>query len=85
MSLIALPNIKISIGFLLKMTNRSLTIGKLPLTIQCMIENALLHSILDTIFEQIERPSRVPQDDRKFDLLRGLLEIKKWGNIPKRS
>ncbi len=48
-----------------------------------MIENALLHSILDTIFEQIERPSQVPQDDYKFDLLCGLLEIRKWGNIQK--
>jgi hypothetical protein len=47
------PNIiKISIGFLPKMTNRSLIIGKLPLTIQCMIENALLHSILDIILDQ---------------------------------
>jgi len=36
------------------MTNKSLIISKLPQTIQCMIENALLHSILDTIFEQTE-------------------------------
>jgi hypothetical protein len=52
MYLITLFNIKISIGILSEMTNRSLIIGKLPLTILCMIENALLHSILDTISEQ---------------------------------
>ncbi len=48
-----------------------------------MIEKTLLHSILDTIFKQIERPWRVPQDDHKFDLLRGLLKIRKWGNLHK--
>jgi hypothetical protein len=57
------------------MTNRSLIIGKLPLTIQCMIENTLLHSILDTISKQIKQPWQVPENDCKFDLLRGLLEI----------
>jgi hypothetical protein len=46
-----------------------------------MIENALLHSILDTIFKQIERPWQVPQDDNRFDPLRGLLEIRKWGSL----
>jgi hypothetical protein len=49
-----------------------------------MIENTLLHSILDTIFGQIERPWRVPHDDRKFDLLCGLLKIKKWGTLQKK-
>jgi len=51
------------------MTNRSLIIGKLLHTIQCMIENTLLHSILDIIFEQIERPWRVLQDDSRFNPL----------------
>jgi hypothetical protein len=48
-----------------------------------MIENALLHSILDTISKQIEQPWQVPEDDNKFDPLRGLLEIKKWGSLQK--
>jgi hypothetical protein len=48
-----------------------------------MIENALLHSILDTISKQIERPWQVPQDDRRFDSLYGLLEIRKWGILEK--
>jgi uncharacterized membrane-anchored protein len=48
-----------------------------------MIENTLLHSILDIISEQIEWPWRVPQDDNKFDPLRGLLEINKWGILQK--
>jgi hypothetical protein len=48
-----------------------------------MIENTLLHSILDTIFKQIERPWQVPQDNSRFDLLRELLKIKKWGSLQK--
>jgi hypothetical protein len=48
-----------------------------------MIENALLHSILDTISKQIERPWQVPQDDYRFDPLYGLLEIRKWGILEK--
>ncbi len=48
-----------------------------------MIENALLHSILDTNFKQIERPWWVPQDDSWFDPLHKLLEIKKWGSLQK--
>jgi hypothetical protein len=48
-----------------------------------MIKNALLHSILDTIFEQIERPWQVLQNNNKFDLLCELLEIKKWNNLQK--
>jgi hypothetical protein len=83
MYLIALLNIKISIGFLPEMTNRSLIIGKLPLIILCMIENALLDSILDTILEQIEQPWRVPQDDHRINPLRGLLKKFKWGNLQK--
>jgi hypothetical protein len=47
-----------------------------------MIENPLLHSI-STIFKQIERPWKIPQDDNQFDLLRGLLKIKKWGILQK--
>jgi hypothetical protein len=65
------------------MKNRSLITSELPLTIQCMIENALLHSILDTIFEQIKQPWRVFENDRRFDPLSGLLEIKKWGSLQK--
>jgi hypothetical protein len=57
--------------------------GELLLIIQCMIENTLLHSILDTISQQIERPWQVPQDDHRFDLLCGLLKIRKWGNLQK--
>ncbi len=72
-----------SIRFLTKMTNRSLITGKLSLTIQCTIENKLLHLILDTIFEQIEQPWQVLQDDSLFNPLRGLLKIKKWGNLQK--
>jgi hypothetical protein len=34
------------------MTTRALISNEIPLTIECMIENALLHSILDTIFEK---------------------------------
>jgi hypothetical protein len=48
-----------------------------------MIENTSLHSILDTIFEQIKRPWRFPQDDNRFNPLRGLLKIKKWGTLQK--
>jgi hypothetical protein len=48
-----------------------------------MIENALLHSILDTISEQIKQLWRVPQDDRRINPLHGLLEIFKWGNLQK--
>ncbi len=61
------------------MTNRSLITSKLPLTIQCMIENALLHSTLDTI----KQPWGVPQYDNKFDPSCGLLEIRKWGSLQK--
>jgi hypothetical protein len=43
-----------------------------------MIENALLHSILDTISKQIKQPWQVLQDYNQFDPLRGLIEIKKW-------
>jgi hypothetical protein len=48
-----------------------------------MIENALLHSILDIIFKQIKQPWQVPQDDHRFDPLHGLLEIMKWGILQK--
>jgi hypothetical protein len=48
-----------------------------------MIENALLHSILDTISKQIEQPWQVPQDDSRFDPLCELIEIKKWGSLQK--
>ncbi len=48
-----------------------------------MIENTLLHSILDTISKQIKQPWQVPENDCKFDLLRGLLEIRKLGNLQK--
>ncbi len=65
------------------MTNRSLIIGKLPRTIQCMIENALLHSILDIIFDQIEQPWRVPKDDHKIQPFTSLLKIKKRGSLQK--
>lgn len=64
------------------MTNRSLIISGLPFTIQYMIKNTLLHSILDTIFEQIKWPWSVPQDDNQFDS-NGLIEIRKWGNLQK--
>jgi hypothetical protein len=77
---IALPNFKISIGFLLKMTNISLIIGELPLTIQCMIENTLLHSILDTIYEQIVWPWGIRKNGCKFDPLYKWLEFRKWGS-----
>jgi hypothetical protein len=66
------------------MTNKSLITGELPLTIQCVIEKTLLHLILDTIFKQKEQPWQVPQDDRKFDLLCGLLKIRKWGSLQKK-
>ncbi len=65
------------------MTNRSLITGKLLLTIQCMIENELLHLILDTISKQIEQPWQVPQDNNRFNPLHGLLEIRKWGSLQK--
>jgi hypothetical protein len=65
------------------MTNRSLITSELSLTIQCMIENALLHSILDTIFEQREWPWRVLKDNHRFNPLHGLLEIKKWDSLQK--
>jgi hypothetical protein len=42
------------LDFFQTMTNKSLIFGKLLLTIQCMIENVLLHSIFNIIFEQIE-------------------------------
>jgi len=45
------------------MTNRSLITNKVPFIIQCMIENTLLHLILDTISKQIEQPWQVSQDD----------------------
>jgi hypothetical protein len=48
-----------------------------------MIEIVLLHSILDTIFEQIKQPWRILENDCRFDPLSGLLEIKKWGNLQK--
>jgi hypothetical protein len=48
-----------------------------------MIENELLHSILDTISKQIKQPWQVPQDDNSFNPLHGLLEIMKWGNLQK--
>jgi hypothetical protein len=38
---------------------------------------------LDTISKQIEQPRQVLQDDGKFNFLRGLLEIKKWGSLQK--
>jgi hypothetical protein len=44
-----------------------------------MIENALLHSTLDTI----KQPWGVPQYDNKFDPSCGLLEIRKWGSLQK--
>jgi hypothetical protein len=62
------------------MTNISLIIGKLPVTIQCMIENALLHSILDTISKQIEQPyGEFLKMIIDLTLLFKPLEIKKWG------
>jgi hypothetical protein len=67
------------------MINRPLIINKLLFTIQCMIENALLHSILDINFEQIKWPWLIPQDDNQFDLLHELLKIRKWGNLQKRQ
>jgi hypothetical protein len=48
-----------------------------------MIENALLHSILDTIYNQIKQPWGVPQYDNRFDPLHGLLKIRKWGSLQK--
>jgi hypothetical protein len=36
-----------------------------------------------TKFEQIKWPWWVPQDDNRFNLLQGLLEIKKWGSLQK--
>ncbi len=65
------------------MTNRSLITGKLPFTIQYMIENALLHSILDSIFKKIERPWWGPQNNNRFNILCRLLEIRKWGSLQK--
>jgi hypothetical protein len=65
------------------MTIKSLITSELPLSIECMIENALLHSILDTTFEQIKWPWWVPQDDNQFDPLCGLLRIRKLGTLEK--
>jgi hypothetical protein len=48
-----------------------------------MIENASLHSILDTISKQIKQPWQVLQDDNLFDPLCGLIEIKKWESLQK--
>jgi len=42
-----------------------------------MIENTLLHSILDSISKQIEQPWQVSQDGSRFDPLCELIEIKK--------
>jgi hypothetical protein len=50
-----------------------------------MIENALLHSILDTIFKQIKQRRQVLQDDNLFDPLCGLIEIKKWESTKRQS
>ncbi len=65
------------------MTNRSLIYGKLLFIIQCMIENALLHSVLDIISKEIKQPRQVLQDDNLFDPLWGLIEIKKWESLQK--
>jgi hypothetical protein len=67
------------------MTNRSLITSKLLFIIQCMIENALLHSILDTIFKQIKQRRQVLQDDNLFDPLCRLIEIKKWESTKRQS
>jgi len=56
------------------MTNISLIISKLLLIIQCMIENALLHSILDIISKQIKQSWQVLQDYDHFDPLCKLME-----------
>ncbi len=69
--------------FLQTMTTKSLINSELPFTIECMIENTLLHSILNTIVGQIKWPWQTPQDDNWFDPLCGLLEIKKWGTLQK--
>jgi hypothetical protein len=45
--------------------------------------NALLHLILDTIFEQIGLPCQVLQNNHRFNPLWGLLEIREWGNLQK--
>jgi hypothetical protein len=66
------------------MTNKSLINGKLLLIIQCMIENALLHSILDTISKQIKQPWEYFQEDNLFDPLRGLRESRN-GRVYKKT
>jgi hypothetical protein len=48
-----------------------------------MIENALLHSILNTISKQIEEPWQIRHNDNWFDPLCKLLEIRKWGSLQK--
>jgi hypothetical protein len=65
------------------MKTKSLIIGELPFSVECMIENALLDSILNTTSKQIEQPWRVPQDDNRFDPLHGLLGIRKLGTLQK--
>jgi hypothetical protein len=51
-----------------------------------MIENELLHLILDTISKQIEQPWQVLQDDSRFMgpiTQKKQKEIKKWGSLQK--
>jgi len=48
-----------------------------------MIENALLHSILDIISKQIKKPWKVLQDYNQYDPLHELIEIKKWESLQK--
>jgi hypothetical protein len=44
-----------------------------------MIENALLHSILDIIFKQIKQPWLVPQDNCRFDPFMGIIGNQEMG------
>jgi hypothetical protein len=67
------------------MITKSMIIGELPLTIEWMIENTLLPTILNFILKQIIRPWWTFQNDNQFDPLHGLLKIKKWGTLQKKQ
>jgi hypothetical protein len=48
-----------------------------------MHEINMWHSILDTIFKQIEQPWQILQDDIQFNPLCKHLKFRKWGILQK--
>jgi len=67
------------------MITKSMITSELPLTIEWIIENALLQKNLNFISKQIIRPWWIPQNGSWFDPLLGLLKIKKWGTLQKKQ